>query len=129
MEPTEQILKQDAAGRVWTPRARREALLDEFEGSGLPATQFAARVGVKYPTFAAWAHHRRQRRKRESLATDGAAVLPTAPVRWVEASIGAAVEGLTIHLPGEVRVEVRTAAQALLAAQVLRALQSGVVAC
>jgi sugar phosphate isomerase/epimerase len=51
MEQTDQVLKQDAAGRVWTPRARREAVLDEFERSGLPAIKFAAHIGVKYPTF------------------------------------------------------------------------------
>ena len=51
----EQVLKVDEAGRVWTPRELRDAVLDEFERSGIPATHFAARLGVKYPTFASWA--------------------------------------------------------------------------
>ena len=38
---SDQLLKVDAAGRVWTPRARREALLDEFERGGTPAAEFA----------------------------------------------------------------------------------------
>ena len=61
MEQTDRVLKQDAAGRVWTPPERREAVLDEFERSGLPAAQFAARIGVKYPTFANWGKRPRQR--------------------------------------------------------------------
>jgi hypothetical protein len=53
MADTDQVLKIDAAGRVWTPRAQRDAALDEFERSGLSATKFAAHIGVKYPTFTA----------------------------------------------------------------------------
>ena len=46
------LLKQDVRGRVRTPRKRREALLDEFERSGLSGPKFAALVGVKYQTLA-----------------------------------------------------------------------------
>ena len=60
MAQTDRILKVDTAGRVWTPREQREAVLDEFERSGLPATKFAAHIGVKYPTFASWVQKRRQ---------------------------------------------------------------------
>ena len=52
MAQTDRVLKVDTAGRVWTPREQREAVLDEFERSGLPASEFAAHIGVKYPTFA-----------------------------------------------------------------------------
>ena len=52
MEPkNEKLLKVDGARRVWTPRELRDGVLDEFERSGMPATQFAKRLGVKYPTF------------------------------------------------------------------------------
>jgi transposase len=56
---------------VWTPGEQREAVLDEFERSGLPASKFAAHIGVKYPTFASWVQkHRKPLRKfRSSLAT------------------------------------------------------------
>ena len=54
MAETDQVLKVDVAGRVWTPRARREEVLDEFERSGMAAAKFAVFVGVKYPTFASW---------------------------------------------------------------------------
>ena len=128
MELTERVLKQDAAGRVWTPRDRREAVLDEFERSGLPATKFAAHVGVKYSTFAAWVQKRRKSRQAAGIPEPA----PAGTVRWMEASVmsgPAEFRGLSIHLPGGARLEVLDATQAVLAAQVLRALQSGVVAC
>ena len=40
--------------------ARAEALLDEFERSGLSGPKFAALVGIKYQTFAAWSARRRK---------------------------------------------------------------------
>jgi len=63
MEPADRVLKQDARGRVWTPPEQREAVLDEFEKSGLPAVQFATHLGVKYPTFASWVQKRRKARE------------------------------------------------------------------
>jgi hypothetical protein len=56
------VLKSDTIGRVFTPPARREQLLDEFARSGLSGAKFAALAGIKYPTFAAWAQARRQQR-------------------------------------------------------------------
>lgn len=47
---------------MWTPRELRDAVLDEFERSGMPATQFAALLGVKYPTFASCVQQRRKSR-------------------------------------------------------------------
>jgi transposase len=61
MNPADRILKVDVVGRVWTPGEQREAVLDEFERSGLPASKFAAHIGVKYPTFASWVQKRRKR--------------------------------------------------------------------
>jgi len=115
MKPkAEQILKVDQAGRVWTPRGLREAALDEFERSGMPATQFAGQVGVKYSTFASWV----QKRRRERGGRKG---LP-----WVEVAVEAprtpASAALSVHLPGGARVEIADGAQALLAAELLRAL-------
>ena len=54
----EVILKTDVLGRVKTPAARREGLLDEFERSGLSGRQFAELAGIKYQTFATWAQKR-----------------------------------------------------------------------
>ncbi len=58
----EVVLKQDVLGRVKTPAARREQLLDEFERSGLPGQKFAELTGIKYQTFATWAQKRRRQR-------------------------------------------------------------------
>jgi hypothetical protein len=127
MEETDRVLKQDAAGRVWTPPEQREAVLDEFEKSGLPATKFAAHVGVKYQTFASWVQKR-----RKTQADRGAAQRRTGGVQWLEASVMSGARdarGLMIHLPGGARLEVLDAAEAELAVQILRALQNGAVAC
>lgn len=62
MIPESSVLKTDGRGRVRTPPALREALLDEFEGSGLSGMRFAALHGVKYPSFANWVQGRRRRR-------------------------------------------------------------------
>ncbi len=132
MEQADRILKQDAAGRVWTPPERREAVLDEFEKSGLPAAQFAAHVGVKYPTFATWVQKRRKAREGANASDCQTPMVPRLEA-WVEATVKGVVDdsegALVVHLPGGVRVEVSTAAQAKLAACLLRALGEGVAVC
>ena len=75
----DEILKSDALGRVRTPRARREALLVEFEKSGVSAKKFAALVGVNYQTFASWVQAQRKARGREPSAVG--------PVRLWEAVV------------------------------------------
>ena len=107
----EVILKADERRRAQTPVVRRESLLDEFERSVLSAAKFAALVGVKYQTFAAWAL--RQRRQR------GAAKPATAngdSVRWLEALVtsaansdGAPPPGVLVRLPSGLCLEVADA--------------------
>ena len=43
---TEAIRKTDVLGRIKTPAARREQLLDEFERSGLSGCKFAELAGI-----------------------------------------------------------------------------------
>jgi hypothetical protein len=50
----ESLLKADIRGRVLVSRKRREALLDEYEKSGLSGERFARLAGICYSTFAAW---------------------------------------------------------------------------
>jgi hypothetical protein len=116
MAQPDQVLKVDLAGRVWTPRGRREEVLDEFERSGMPAAKFAAFIGVKYPTLASWVQKRR--REREA----GAAAGQPAALRWVEAAVETHKSGLRVELPGGARIEIADEAQAKLAAVLLRAL-------
>ena len=123
-----EIFKRDKMGRVRVTRARREALLDEFERGGTSGAQFADYVGIKYSTFANWIQKRRRRqwagvgignRSRELKSKR------TAPIRWLETIVDA--EGkesgtearLRVHLPGGAHLEITNGAQAGLAAELL----------
>ena len=118
------LLKTDVMGRVKTPAARRELLLDEFERSGTSGQKFAELVGVKYQTFATWV----QRRKLRRAATPKTPKASTAKVRWLEAVVGkvaghGAGSMLPVLLPGGARLEISCASQIPLAAALLRALE------
>jgi transposase-like protein len=101
---------------------RREALLDEFEKSGLSGAQFARTVGIKYQTFAYW---RRQRQRRHpALASPGKA----ASVEWLETVIDQAQaatpmagSALVVRLPSGAAIELAHVTQASMAAVLLRA--------
>ena len=110
------------------PAARREALLDEFERSSLSAVKFAALVGVKYATFAGWAH---QRRKTKAAAVPPAPavapsteppppvkITPPGPLRLWEAFVETG-SGLLIELPGGATLRVEAPGQLRLVAELL----------
>ena len=122
------ILKTDSRGRVCMPAQRREALLDEFEKSGLSGAKFAALSGIKYSTFACWAQRRRRQQNQPPTARKRAH--KTEPVAWLEAVVQEACEqagpksgSLVLHLPGGVRAELATAGGVALAAALIRALE------
>jgi len=123
------ILKTDALGRVRTPAARRERLLDEFEGSGMSGVQFAEFVGIKYQTWATWVQHRRRRRKTVASSNPPDPAGGPRQLRWMEAVIEpsrASAEqnqpALVVHLPGGARMELTVSSQVPLAVAVVRAL-------
>ena len=128
--PAEEVLKTDVLGRVKTPRARQEALLDEFERSGVSGLKFAALVGINYQTFATWVQRRRRARGKYPLRAKprpAPAGRATEPLRLLEAVVEKASptalgEPLRVPLPGGGWVEVGDARQAALAAELLRAL-------
>ena len=60
----EQVIKQDARGRVRHSKERREALLGEFERSGMSGAGFARLSGIGYTTFAGWIKSRKRRAER-----------------------------------------------------------------
>lgn len=127
MIPVETFLKTDERGRVRTPPAQREALLDEFERSGLSGMRFAALHGVKYPSFANWVQGRRRRRAPEPLAAPVSRGSGADAVQWLEAEVGAwkggeGCGGLMLHLPCGVRVELTHPHQVKLAAHLIQAL-------
>ena len=77
MELASEILKVDEAGRVRTPPEKREALLVEFDRSGMTGAQFARFVGVRYSTLMNWL----QRRCKEAGQSEGAVAAAGAPAR------------------------------------------------
>lgn len=105
----------DTKGRVRTSKEQRRVILAEFERSGVSATQFAQRTGLKYSTFAAWVH-RYRRTKRPG---------PKSPMRLLEAVVTPAPLSLPlqVQLPGGARLEVREASQVPLVAALVRALE------
>lgn len=122
------LLKTDVLGRVKTPAARREQLLDEFERGGTSGQKFAELVGVKYQTFATWVQQRKRRR--------GAAAKRKTPaqVRWLEATVGKAddhgsTSNLSVLLPGGARLELTSSAQIPLVVALVRELEKPSAAC
>jgi len=114
------LLKTDVLGRVKMPREKREALLDEFERSGMSGQAFAEWAGIKYPTFASW---KQERGKARGMAGQAGTV------EWVEARLPESLGGLqtgqslTIQLPAGARMEVCGIGQVALAVEVLRQLE------
>jgi hypothetical protein len=136
-----QVLKTDIKGRVWSTRAQRAALLEEFERSGLSGPKFAAVAGIKYQTFVGW--RRKYRRLQASGGVQGplsGASLPAcgAPaVRWMEAVVPAGSNqssrsqgALRVQWQGRTVLEIAEAGQVPLAAALLVALEThGRVSC
>jgi hypothetical protein len=103
------ILKTDTLGRVRTDRARRKAILDEFERNGGSGAQFAAMLGIKYQTFASWVANRRRQRRAALVANheqSQARTSPASTVQWLETEVEAVSPrseevGLRVRLPGK----------------------------
>jgi hypothetical protein len=129
IQTSEPIIKTDVLGRIKTPAARREQLLDEFERSGLSGCKFAELAGLKYQTFATWLQKRR-RRKGTSARLPTKRSQRSDSMRWLEAVVQEAhdskaglKESLVLELRGGGRVELSHAKQLPLAAALLRELE------
>lgn len=111
-------MKTDAVGRVRTPAAKRAEILAAFERSGVSGVEFAALVGVKYPTFAAWMQARRRQRGEAGTRRRSA-------VRFVEAAVPPteAPAPLELELPGGIRLRLTEPAQVPLVVELLRRLR------
>ena len=122
-----QILSQDAQGRVLVLRERREALLEEYDRSGMSAVKFAQYVGIKYSTLAYWLQSRRRHRQREELLVKAGA--DTEPGKsnggWIEAVVENAsgprvpAGALRIYFAGGADCQISSAGEAALAADLL----------
>lgn len=119
------IIKQDHLGRVLATKDQREAMMVEFERSGMSGAAFARLVGVKYSTFAHWVKQWRKRKQNDSGGVT--------PVRWLEAEMETgpgepppgrlakgSSKGLLVELSGGSRLWVETPMQVRLAAELIR---------
>jgi len=122
-----EILKTDARGHIRVPVERREALLDEFEKSGMSGAKFARFAGIHYGTFATWAQRRRKQRAEGPALKSGTLRLVEATVETErpEVTSMAEVAGLLIELPGGGRVRVESPIQLRLAAELLSMMARG----
>lgn len=119
-----EILKTDRRGRVRFTSARRDRLIEEFQKSKLSAPHFCKVTGLSYSTFATWLQ--KHRRKRAALPQTTAS---TSPVEWLETVVekarvvpaSAHTDSLVVRLPSGATMEVAHAAQASVAASLLRA--------
>jgi len=119
------VLKVDKCGRVRSTAEQRAAALEEFDRSGLSGLKFAALAGINYQTFVAWLGKRRRAQKAAPVDGEAAALVSNNAMHWVEAVVDPAMKAaLRVELPGGVRLEIGSAAQIPLAAQLLKALQS-----
>ena len=120
MEAGAEILKVDEAGRVQMPPGKREAMLTEYDRSGMTGAQFARFVGVRYSTLMYWL----QKRRKEAGPGEQADSRPDHP-RWLEARVEGEMpkcENLVVEVGGGVRMLVGSRTQAALAGEVLRAM-------
>jgi hypothetical protein len=124
MSTTSIILKTDTRGGVRMPPERREALLAEFDRSGLTLTRFTELVGVRYSTFATWLQQRRNK-----TAASKEKVTPK-PVRFAEVLMDGTLQpapsvayALKVSLPGGAHLVLTEAAHIPLVVQLLNALQ------
>jgi len=124
MMQDQKLMTTDARGRVRVPVERREALLDDFEQSGLSGVKFAQMAGVKYPIFALWVQKRRKARKLQGEVEAQAVTFAEAVVdRGAGVMIGAS--GLTVELPGGARMLIQSPVQLQMAAELLRMMAAG----
>ncbi|HLP97514.1 MAG TPA: hypothetical protein VK149_03615 [Sideroxyarcus sp.] len=114
------VLKRDVRGRVRTPSEQREALVEEFERSGLPGTQFAKLVGMKYSTLMSWVE--RERRSRSGRARQHDRPVFAEAVMASPDAQRVADSAVVLRLLGGATVEIKDRGQVSLVADLLKAL-------
>lgn len=112
-----ELLKVDSKGRVQVSEERREALLEEFDRSGMSGATFAKHYGIKYTTFAHWKRMRKRATAKEPTKKSGRFLL-------VSGTSPATGPSLTVELPHGAKMSIASERDAHLAAVLLRALES-----
>lgn len=113
------ILKRDDLGRVQSTAESRAEAVAEYQRSGLSATAFAKMAGIAPNTFWNWLHAQGLTQKRpRALAGE------SKPVRFMQVTPlpVSSTMALQVRLPGGVIIEVADAAQAVLTARLIEAL-------
>ena len=124
MELGSEILKVDEVGRVRTPPERGEAMLGEYDRSGMTGAQFARFVGVRYSTLMYWL----QKRRKEAGQSEQTVTARQDHPGWLEARVEGEVpksENVVVEMGGGVRMLIGNRTQAALAGEVLRAMGLG----
>ncbi len=121
-----EILKRDGLGRMLTTKERREAILAEFEQSGMSGTAFARLAGIKQSTFAWWVVQKRRGVGVAKGSKEGSG----GAVQWVEAVVEKRAEvrastttkngALWVEGPSGIRLELTEERHILWAAKLLR---------
>ena len=115
-------------GQMRVSRKKREAVLAQFDQSGMSGAKFAKQAGIKYTTFANWLQKRRRHRNKVIPASTSSPDRRSR-VRWLEAVVDGpqqkepptlATATLIVHGPGGVRLELSDERQVKLAAHLLR---------
>jgi hypothetical protein len=129
----DQIVKVDRIGRIKTPRERREALLAEFDRSGMSGQAFAKWAGIKYGTFITWVQKRRRKAAQGKGDDQVVPSVTKSEVQWVEAVMEKATAKksdahpnatvMIVQGPGGVRLELGEERHVLWAAKLLRHLE------
>jgi hypothetical protein len=111
------ILKSDTKGRVRTPAADRDAILDLFEQGGMSGAAFARLHGIRYSTFAHWRHLRRRRLPKPDTPSTLFQEVVIQPTKDRQ------IDGLALELPLGIRVRLERADQIPFVAALCRHLQ------
>jgi transposase len=119
-------IKRDRLGRVTMSAEKRQELLETFDCSGMSGQQYAAHIGVKYPTFANWRQTRdRQRQSGQHPSGKPKKMVRTKAIQWLEATLEnvetkqKGERGLYIELEEGARIEISNREQIELAAELL----------
>ncbi len=115
-----------AMGLGLTDTAQRQEVLRQYERSGLSGPAFCRVVGVNYQTFVGWRKEARLLSEPAQAGLVEASEPMTNAVRFVEASLPRSLMSvgncLRLRPPGGASLTISDGAQAMLAAQLLKAL-------
>jgi len=113
------VIRSDSRGRMLVAADQREALLDEFERSGLSGMAYCRLHRLTSPTFATWVQKRRRRPTAQS-----AAFAEVVIESRTEAAVASDGQGLRLTLASGTTLEVTRRSQLPLLVELLRSLDS-----